>query len=166
MSETKTTAAQLEIRVDDGSMRVPIRNMHGDEIGVFYFRPTDVGIIERYNDMIPEIDKITEPLETMSLTPDGEAADGSTDEEVAALKEARERLYAALNKMFGADMASAFFAHQSPFAPVNGKFYLEHAIDAVGAFIEQQFSIETAKMSDKVQGYVGKYTPKKRGGKK
>ena len=37
------------IVVDDGSVKESIKNKHGDEIGVFYFRPTDIGIIDRYN---------------------------------------------------------------------------------------------------------------------
>ena len=39
--------AEMSITVDDGSVRVPIKNLYGDEIGVFYFRPTDLGIIDR-----------------------------------------------------------------------------------------------------------------------
>ena len=30
------------IVVDDGGVEVPIRNKRGDEIGVFYFNPTDI----------------------------------------------------------------------------------------------------------------------------
>ena len=40
------------IVVDDGSVRESIRNKHGDEIGVFYFRPTDVGMIDRYKKIV------------------------------------------------------------------------------------------------------------------
>ena len=37
------------IRIDDGLRRIPIENMFGQEVGVFFFRPTDLGIMERYN---------------------------------------------------------------------------------------------------------------------
>ena len=36
----------LRVTVDDGGVRVPIENKLGEEIGVFYFRPTDMGMIE------------------------------------------------------------------------------------------------------------------------
>ena len=36
MAEEKKQAA-LKIVIDDGSQRIPIENMNGDEIGVFYF---------------------------------------------------------------------------------------------------------------------------------
>ena len=50
------------IVVDDGSRRVPIQNTNGEEIGAFTFRPTDVGIIKRYNEMVAGFDAIVEPL--------------------------------------------------------------------------------------------------------
>ena len=40
----------LGIVVDDGYQRIPIRNLHGDEVGVFYFNPTDIGIVQRFNE--------------------------------------------------------------------------------------------------------------------
>ena len=64
-----------EIVVDDGSVRVPIRNKQGDEIGVFMFRPTDIGIVDRFNSMTAEFDKIVEPLENVNIR-----ADGTVDE--------------------------------------------------------------------------------------
>ena len=59
------------IVVDDGSVRESILNKHGEEIGVFYFRPTDVGMIDRYNKMAADFDKITAPLENVNINPDG-----------------------------------------------------------------------------------------------
>ena len=50
------------IVVEDGSVQESIRNKYGEEIGVFFFHPTDVGIIERYNKVAEDFDKITAPL--------------------------------------------------------------------------------------------------------
>ena len=63
------------IIVDDGSVKESIRNKHGDEIGVFYFRPTDIGIIDRYNKIAADFDNITAPLENVNINPDGTADD-------------------------------------------------------------------------------------------
>ncbi len=59
----KKTEAMAAIVVDDGSRRVPIQNAQGEEIGVFTFHPTDIGIIGRYNRMVERFDEITKPLE-------------------------------------------------------------------------------------------------------
>ena len=51
------------ITVDDGSRRVPIQNMQGEEIGAFTFRPTDIGIVERFNAMVQGVYTIYPSLE-------------------------------------------------------------------------------------------------------
>ena len=161
MADEKVVSMNMNITVDDGSVRVPINNTFGDEIGVFYFRPTDIGIIDRYNRMIGKFDEITKPLEDVSITENGEADEMASPEEIAALHEAESRLYAALDEMFGGNMAEAFFGKMHPFSPVNGSFYCENAIEAVGRFISKQFETETDKMNKKVAKYTKGYKPGK-----
>ena len=158
MAEEKKQAA-FEIVVDDGSQRVPIKNMSGDEIGVFYFHPTDIGIIQRYNDAVAKFEEIVEPLEDAKIGADG-TADISDEETAAALKEAERRLYEACDYIFGGNMAEAFFGKMHPFSPVGGVFYCESVLEKVGAFIAKQFEVETAKISSRMEKYVGKYVGK------
>ena len=135
------------ITVDDGSRRVPIHNIHGEEIGVFTFHPTDIGIIERYNDMVSHFDAITGPLE-------GFTGDEDDAAQAEALKEAEKRLYEAVNGLFGGDAAGAFFGNMHPFSPVGGAFYCEAVLKAVGQYISEQFDAETAKFSDRAAKYL------------
>lgn len=171
--ELKATQAEAEIEIpeiliDDGSRRIPIKNKFGKEIGVFYFRPTDIGIVDRYNKMAERFDEITAPLENLSITPDGAAGDGATQEEADALKEAERRLFEACDYMFGGNMAEAFFGQMHPFSPINGVFYCETAIEAVGKYIAAQFERETVQVSKRVNKYTGGYKsgkPGRKGGK-
>ena len=145
----------LNITVDDGYQRVPITNKFGDEIGVFYFNPTDIGIIDRYNRMVESFDAITAPLEAVSEAVD--AKDDNWDVRYAeALKEATERLYEAVNELFNADMAAAFFGKVNPFSPVDGHFYCEQALQAVGQYIGQQFAVETEKINARITKYTNR----------
>lgn len=154
------------IAVDDGSVEVPIQNKRGDVIGTFVFNPTDIGIIERYNKVIGDFDKITEPLESVNVNPDG-TADEKNDAEMAALKEAETRLYDACNYLFGGNFAEAFFGKMHPFSPINGRFYCENALNAVGKFISAQFEREVKQVNTRVERYVHGYrTGKHKGGKK
>ena len=142
------------ITVDDGSRRVPILNMDGEEIGAFRFHPTDIGIIERYNRMAEQFDAITEPLDGLDVPEDGEMA--LTDPKlVNALGEAQGRLYDAVNRLFASDdAAEAFFGKMHPFSPVNGEFYATQVLEKVGAFIGAQFDTETRAMSKKAKKYL------------
>lgn len=150
-------AMQPSIQVDDGLRRVPILNSYDEEIGVFSFRPTDFGIIQRYNKLVGELDNIVEPLEHVSIAADGTADEDNDDAAADALTEAENRLFAACDEMFGGNMSEAFFGKMHPFSPVNGEFYCEQALRAVGDFISAQFDEETKKVSTRVSKYTGKY---------
>lgn len=159
----ETTTKKMVITVDDGSVRVPIENTLGEEIGAFSFRPTDVGMVKRFNEAAEKFDKVLEPLETVGVNPDG-TADESTDGAVEALAEAEERLYDLCDYIFGGEMSRAFFGKMNPFSPVGGRFYCENAIENLGAFISAQFDTETKRVSKRVAEYTKKYA--KRSSKK
>lgn len=148
-----------EIIVDDGIQRIPIRNRQGDEIGVFCFRPTDIGIVDRYNEMISKFDEITAPLENIGVTPEGDAPDDATQEQADALKEAQKRLFEVCDYMFDGNLSEAFFGKMNPFSPVNGRFYCENALEAVGKYISAQFDHEVKTISARAAKYTKGYTP-------
>ena len=165
MADVKAVATKkMTITVDDGSVIVPIENMHGEEIGRFSFRPTDVGMVKRYNEAAEKFDKVLEPLENTSINPDGTAEDSMDVEAIEALAEAEKRLYDLCDYIFGGEMSKAFFGKMNPFSPVGGRFYCENAIENLGAFISAQFDTETAKVSKRVAEYTAKYS--KKGSKK
>ena len=144
----------FSITVDDGARRVPIMNMDGEEIGAFRFHPTDIGIIDRYNRMAEQFDAITAPLEGLSV-PEGGEMEVTDPKLTEALDEARNRLYEAVNGLFGSeDAAAAFFGKMHPFSPVNGDFYATQVLQKLGAFIGAQFDTETKAMSRKARKYL------------
>lgn len=165
MAATKKTAAKqqtaLKIVVDDGSVRVPIENTRGEEIGFFTFRPTDTGIVQRYKEVQDRIADVVEPLERAQINADG-TADESVEGSAEALTEAQERLYDVCDHIFGGNMSEAFFGKMAPFSPIGGRFYFEIALENLWAFIEAQFKVETEAVSTRVEKYTRDYA--KRGG--
>lgn len=148
-----------EIVIDDGYLRIPIRNLYGDDVGVFYFNPTDVGMAERYNEVVDKLPGITAALESVNIRPDGTAEDGDTDA-AETLREAKERLYEIFDYLLGGNMSEAFFGKTHPFSPVKGYFYCERALEAVGKVIASQQDVEHKAINKRLdrytQGYVGK----------
>lgn len=164
MDEIINSIPEMEIIVDDGFRKIPVKNTNGEQIGVFYFNPSDIGIIERYNRLADSFDQITAPLEA-------EAPEGATDEEKDAfnlkcLSEATERLYTACNDLFGGNFSEAFFGRTNPFSPSNGKFYCENALENVGKFISKAFDSEVKKVEGRVNKYTAKYNRAQRRAKK
>ena len=164
MSEGKNKAEELSIVVDDGAVRVPIKNMMGEEVGVFYFNPTDMGIVKRFNEVAEKFNTVVEPLANININPDGT---GETTTDITVLEEAENRLFELVNYLFNADVATAFFGKVNPFSPVGGKFYAENVLNAVANYISAKFEAETKKINERVLKYTHGYkTGKHKGGKK
>lgn len=153
------------IVVDDGRVKEYVTNRYGEKIGIFYFNPSDLNIIERYNKVVKDFSKITEPLRDVDIN-----SDGSTNDDISQAKmdEAKKRLFEACDYLFGGNLSEAFFAKVHPFSPVNGRFYCENAIESVGDYISNCFDKELSKIDNRVNQYVHGYrTGKhKNGGKK
>lgn len=153
----------FEIVVDDGSRIVPIINHMGEKIGEFRFRPTDIGIVTRFNETVGEFDKIIEPLEKVSIDAEGNASEEDNNaEEIAAFDEAVQRLYKAVDYIFGGNASEAFFGKMHPFSPVEDNFYCMQVLEKVSAFIGQQYDTELKKINTNVSKYTNKYAGQKR----
>lgn len=144
--ETEKNQA-FQLVVDDGFVKVPMKNLYGEEIGAFSFQPTDVGIVNRFNESLAKFDEVLAPLSQ---------ADENTDS-VAALNEARDRLFKLCDYIFNANTGEELFGRMHPFSPVNGRFYCEEVLDNLGAFIQAQFGEETKKINTRMQKYIKQY---------
>ena len=144
---------ELSITVEDGRVAVPINNTSGEKVGVFYFNPTDIGIVERFKEASDKFENVVEPLNRLK-------EDSTDDEQMDALAEAKERLFAMCDELFGGNFAQAFFGSVNPFSPIDGKFYCENALNAVSAFVSKQFDKETAKINSRVEKYTKDFQKK------
>ena len=153
--EKTTNTAALNITVDDGMRAVPITNILGVEIGKFYFRPTDIGIIDRYNEIIEKVPDVFKPLENVNIKSDGTAG---SDDEMQILKESETKLYELCDYLFNGNLSEAFFGSMHPFSPLeSGMFYCENALDSVGKFIAAQFQRSVKGVEKRISGYTKGY---------
>lgn len=162
--EENNNVVELGIVVDDGSIEVPIKNTLGEMVGSFRFRPTDFNIVKRYNEVADKFGDVIQPLIDADIDANGEGAD---EESMKLLDEAEAKLFELVDYMFDGNMAEAFFGKMHAFAPVDGKFYCENALTAVGQFISNKFDSEIKKISTRVDKYTHGYrTGKHRNGRK
>lgn len=155
-ADTTKKNAAFEIVVDDGTVRVPIRNTLGDEIGSFKFRPTDTGLLERYREALGRVDEAVEPLSKAAIKPDGTANDG-VEGAVEAVQEAQKKLFEILDFIFDGNASEAFFSGMRPFSPIGGRFYYEIALESLGNFITARYKDEGKKLNKRVLDYTKKY---------
>ena len=152
---TENKEEVMSIEVDDGSVRVPIKNQLGEVIGEFRFRPTDFNIVKRYNKIAGEFDEVLKPLINANISPEGEGAD---EESIKILGEAEKKLFELVDYLFDGNASEAFFGKMNPFSPVNGGiFYCENVLESVGQFIAKKFDAEIKGMTARVNKYTHGY---------
>ena len=54
----------LAIVLDDRKISVPVVNTLGEQIGVFRFDPTDIGMVERYNEVAEKFTSALQNIES------------------------------------------------------------------------------------------------------
>lgn len=129
--------------IDDGTKEIPILNKFGQEICKIYFRPSDVSIIDRYNQLMTDFDKLVEPLQNLSLNNDGTT---TFDKDWQTLKQVENSLITKINELFDMKDAGKIFATRNPFSSIGGQFYCLHVLQALETVVNDAIE-EEAKLS-------------------
>ena len=163
MEENKTVQFPVHdenvIEIDDGRIDIPIRNQFGETMGVFRFNPTDLNIVNRYNEAAENFEKIVKPLVDYDIDQNGE---GSDDAAIKALNDAEDKMIDLLDYVLGGNSRDSFFREIHAFTPTNGKFFCETMYEAVGKFISKKFDAETKKVNVRLQQHTNGYKPGRR----
>ena len=168
MDTNNLTNNATTLSIDDGLERIVITNKFGIELGVFFFRPTDTGIIDRYNEALEMLEKAVAPLQTNELPVTAEDDnDAAAATILAALNAAKVELYKAFDYLFDANVSEAFFSRVNPFTITGGRFFCELVLEAVGSYIAERIGVEVKKLNQRTARYTHGYrTGKHKDGKK
>ena len=137
--------------IDDGTKLIRVENKFGEEICKIHIRGGDIGILDRYNELLQDFDKLVEPLSKVTLKDDGTS---SFEDEWNTVKAVENELIQRINKMFDTKDAGNLFATRNAFSTINGEFYAEKVIEMLGNVVAQ----ELAEESDKTKKRLEKYT--------
>lgn len=168
---TDSSTKKITLGIDDGEEEVSIVNKNGKEIGVFRFSPADMSVLTRYDKAVEMIEAAMLPLQEMQLATEqaDQLEEDTQNAFLAALKKAEADICAAFDYLFGGDVSGAFFSTRSPFTLVNGFFYCENVINALGGFISERMGAETRRMNSRVERFTRDFMKpngKHSGGKK
>lgn len=144
-----------QIDIDDGLELIEIHNKRGDKIGEFYFSPTDVGIVDRYN---TAIQKFEEAILPMLNEDDSAEAPDNPEAFVETLNTVKDRLFETMDYLFNSNVSEAFFSKINPFTIIGGYFYCEKVLEAIGQFITQRLNVEVKHLNERTAKYTHGYT--------
>lgn len=158
MAKDNATINNAVVVVDDGTREYPVVNKFGKLICKIHFRPADFSIIDRYNAMMLDFDKLVEPLKDLSLNNDGTAA---FEKDWQVLKQVENNLKDRINELFDMDEADEIFKNRNPFSSIGGKFFCLHVLNALQAVVVAAVEEETKLSKQRMAKYLSDLEPVK-----
>ena len=144
------------MKLNTGKLAFLIEFDNGDAQNI-YFNPNDPDLSFRMKDFQRKVEERTKELADMDLKPDG------TPEDLAAIerfREIRNIVCEELDVAFNGDISSVVFKHCSPFAIVNGDYFIMQFIEGIKPEIEKHLKKANAAIEKKMQKHIAKYVKK------
>lgn len=132
----------LKLTLDTGLIDVTLEDMKGNELGSFSFNPTDIDIVNRYQECIKMLEGVEMPKEP-------------SFEDVEAVS---SRIKEAFDYLLNADVRDGIFGKLNPLTSVaNGDFYFEKVLEQIAAVIEKELDQRVEQKRAKINKIVNKY---------
>lgn len=167
------------MKLSTGKVAFPIEFDNGDVQNI-YFNPTDPELATR---LMAAKDKISARMQELNfsdfeMSNDGEAVvndisdyESLTDEQIVAvtqkaeaiknvMAEIKQIIIDELNTAFGSDVSTVIFKYCSPFAIVNGNYYILNFLEAIAPEIKKYIEKSNKEAEKKMQKHIGKYQKK------
>lgn len=125
-----------KLQVDTGVIDVPVYDKD-KQIGTITFNPTDMGIIERYETAVANIEKL---------------------DAVDDISEIEKGLVEQFDYIFQSDTKSTLFCNVSPITVMaNGDFFFETILEGVGGIVEKVTEKRLKKKKARIDKALAKY---------
>lgn len=170
----------MAMKLSTGKIAFPIEFDNGDK-DCIYFNPNDPDLAMRLKSAKDKISARVENMgfEDFELSNSGEPADivdiidlddfmNRTEEEkkiiaeeaektAKVVEETRKIICEELNSAFGSDVSSVVFKHCSPFAVVNGEYFIMQFLSAIAPEIQKKIHKSNAEVEKKMAKHLNKY---------
>lgn len=139
-------ANEIKAKVDTGAIRVHLGDEFDEELGSFKFIPTDLGIIERYDNVMKEFEKM----------------EFDETDEIEGFKKLSNQVLELFDFLLNYKVSDTLFAKCNPLTVVNnGDFYFETCLETIGGIIEDTFNERLEKKKARIKKATAKYTKKR-----
>lgn len=137
--------------LDDGTKEVSFCNQYGQEIGKIHIRSGDISILDRYDELLKDFEKLTAPLKEVELRNDGTS---SFDKDWEIIKGVEQEFIKRINAVFDMEDGANLFKNRNAFSTINGHFYIENVIMALGEVVSQEIAHESELAQKRVEKYT------------
>ena len=135
------------MKLSTGKIAFPIAFDNGEKETIF-FNPNDPNLAIRLN---AAGEKIQEKINELPEPEENESA------ELEGYKKVQEIIYNELDDAFGGDISSKVFKYCSPFAIVDGEFFISQFMRAIIPEVTKEINKAQTNLQKKMQKHLEKY---------
>ena len=143
----------MAMKLSTGKVAFPIEFDNGDK-DCIYFNPNDPNLSIRLTDFQDKITARAKELDDMRLNAEGKPEDASVIEE---FRKFQNVLFEELDIAFGGEISVVVFKHCSPFAIVDGDYFIMQFVEAIKPEIEKHIKKANADVEKKMAKHLNKY---------
>lgn len=141
------------MKLSTGKIAFPIEFDNGAKETI-YFNPNDPDLARRLKQLQENVNKKMGEIEDIKLNNDATPEDANVVED---LEKIQNVLYNELDIAFGSEISSVVFKYCSPFAIVNGEYFLVQFLEAITPEIEEHVKATNAEVEQKMSKHLAKY---------
>ena len=141
------------MKLSTGKVAFPIEFDNGAKETI-YFNPNDPNLVIRLKDLQKNVNKKMSEIEDIKLNNDGTPTDMKVIDDFEKIQNV---LCNELDIAFGGEISSIVFKYCSPFAIVNGDYFLIQFIEAIKPEIEKHIKKANADVEKKMSKHLDKY---------
>ena len=144
------------MKLNTGKIAFPIEFDNGDKQHI-YFNPNDPDLAIRMKDFQGKVETKTKDLQDLKLKPDGTPED---EEAIERFRKIRDIICEELDVAFNGEISAVVFKHCSPFAVVNGDYFIMQFLEAIKPEIEKHIKKANAQVEQNMQKHIANYIKK------
>lgn len=141
------------MKLSTGKVAFPIEFDNGDK-DCIYFNPNDPNLSIRLTDFQDKITERLKELDNFALSAEGTPEDNAI---IDNFRKFQNILFEELDIAFGGEVSAVVFKHCSPFAIVNGDYFIMQFVEAIKPEIEKHIKKANADVEKKMAKHLNKY---------
>ncbi len=141
------------MKLSTGKIAFPIEFDTGDK-DVIYFNPNDPNLYVRLNNLKDRVNEKLKNVKDFELNNEGKPENPS---DIEAFEIFQKVIYDELDRAFDGNISNIIFKHCSPFAIINGEYFILQFVNEAKKEIEKEIEKSNKDFQKKMSKYLEKY---------
>ena len=141
------------MKLSTGKVAFPIEFDNGDKLAI-YFNPNDPDLMVRMKNLDEKIKSKVDEIGDVDLDEEGKP---TQIHQIERFEKMQKILKEELDFAFGGSISDIVFKHCSPFAIVDGQYFVVQFVEAITPEIEKHIKKSNAEVEKRISKHIDKY---------